>query len=106
MNPCDVCTSQIFALLKSLSTKHVGVVVVITVVTVVGAYSIRAQLLVLRWQTVFTLVKGICDLWVCKCSFHFWMVAKRGSIAISDLVELLSLLCVVVVVVVVVNYVV
>ena len=41
-----------------------------------------------------------------EVSFHFWMVAKRGSIAISDLVELLSLLCVVVVVVVVVNYVV
>ena len=42
------------SLLKSVSTKHVGVVVVVIVITVVGAYSIRAHLyLVLRWQTVF-----------------------------------------------------
>ena len=92
---------QIFA--QALRVKHVGVVIV---VTVVGAYSIRAQSVLL---TVFSLEKGIsviCVFGCCKCSFHFWMVAKRGSIAISDLVELLSLLCVVVVVVVVVNYVV
>ena len=44
---------------RVITTKHVGVVVVVIVITVVGAYSIRAQLyLVLRWQTVFALVKG------------------------------------------------
>ena len=47
-----------FALLQSLSIKHVGVVVVIIVVTVVGATVLELNL-VLRWQTVFTLVKGI-----------------------------------------------
>ena len=95
------------SLLKSVSKKHVGVVVVIIVVTVVGAYSIRAHLyLVLRWQTVFVFFGYFVSFGCCKCTFHFWMVAKRGSIAISDLVELLSLLCVVEVVVVVVNYVV
>ena len=97
---CDIAD-----LCSSIATKHVGVVVVIIVVTVVGATVLRAQSCLALADGIHAGERYLC-LWVCKCSFHFWMVAKRGSIAISDLVELLSLLCVVLVVVVVVNYVV